>query len=405
MNVLFLSLIDFDKFEDRNIYCDLLREFIKDGHNVYCISPVERKKKRKTEVVHFGNSCILKLRIGNTQKVNFVEKGISTILIEYLFIRGIKKHFSNVKFDLILYVTPPVTFAKVIQFVRKRDSSKCYLMLKDIFPQNSLDLGILSEHGIKGLIYRFFRSKEKMLYELSDRIGCTSEANINYILKHNESIPSSKVDFCANSIDPRDLKLSEQEKRDIRKEYNLPTDKRLFIYGGNLGVPQDVPFIISCLKACEPIDKAFFVIAGSGTDRHYIEDYIKNSKPTNVKLLGMLPKEEYDKMIACCDVGLIFLNYKFTVPNTPSRLLSYCQAHLPTIACVDNATDVGMICEENHFGWKCKSNDTQGFVDIIKKTLECDCSAIGDQAYKFMVETYSSKRAYKTIIDFMNKQR
>lgn len=405
MNILFLSLIDFDTFEDRNIYSDLLREFIKAGHSVYCISPVERKKKQKTKLLSFGTSRILKLKIGNTQKVSFVEKGISILLIEYLYIRGIKKYFSNIVFDLVLYVTPPVTFAKVIKFVKNRDAARSYLMLKDIFPQNSIDLGILSKHGIKGLIYRFFKCKEKQLYELSDCIGCTSQANINYILKHNESISPSKVEFCANSIDPLGLNISELEKKEIRIKYGLPLDKKIFIYGGNLGAPQDVKFIISCLQACEIIENAFFVIAGSGTDRHYLEEYIEINKPNNVKLLGQLPKTEYDKMIACCDIGLIFLSYKFTVPNTPSRLLSYCQAHLPTIACVDNATDIGDICENNQFGWQCKSNDSQGFADVVKKALQCDYIAMGDQAYKYMVETYSSKRAYETIINFMNKMK
>lgn len=171
MNVLFLSLIDFESFSDRNIYSDLLREFIKNGHNVFSISPVERRIGRETYMIQEGSSCILRLKIGNIQKVNPIEKGISTILIEPLFINGIKKYFSNVRFDLVLYATPPITFAKVIKFIKKRDRAKSYLMLKDIFPQNSLDLGMLSASGIKGLIYRYFRRKEKALYFLSDTIG------------------------------------------------------------------------------------------------------------------------------------------------------------------------------------------------------------------------------------------
>ena len=102
-------------------------------------------------MIQEGSSCILRLKIGNIQKVNPIEKGISTILIEPLFINGIKKYFSNVRFDLVLYATPPITFAKVIKFIKKRDRAKSYLMLKDIFPQNSLDLGMLSASGIKGL--------------------------------------------------------------------------------------------------------------------------------------------------------------------------------------------------------------------------------------------------------------
>lgn len=47
MNVLFLTLLDFGSLQERNIYTDLLREFVKNGHEVYAISPVEKKKKKK----------------------------------------------------------------------------------------------------------------------------------------------------------------------------------------------------------------------------------------------------------------------------------------------------------------------------------------------------------------------
>ena len=107
-------------------------------------------------------------------------------------------------------------------------------------------------------------------------------------------------------------------------------------------------------------------------------------------------------MIACCDIGIIFLNYKFTVPNTPSRLLAYCQAHLPTISCVDDATDVGAICVENNFGWQCKSNDVHEFVNVVTEAICCDCKLMGDHAFEYMISTYSSARAFETIINSMN---
>ena len=42
MNLLFLTLLDFNSLDESNIYTDLLREFVKGGHRVYAISPVER---------------------------------------------------------------------------------------------------------------------------------------------------------------------------------------------------------------------------------------------------------------------------------------------------------------------------------------------------------------------------
>lgn len=398
MRVLFLSLLDFKTFGEQNIYADLLREFIKNGHDVYCISPVERRTGMKTHFAEHGH--LLKLKIGNIQKTNIFEKGISTLMIERQFISAIKKYFSKVKFDLILYSTPPITFANVIKFVKKRDGAESYLMLKDIFPQNAVDLGMMSKTGIKGFIYRYFRSKEKRLYSYSDRIGCMSRANVNYLLEHNSDLSHDRVEVCPNCIETYNMRLSDEERKEMRRKYGLPESKKLFVYGGNLGKPQDVPFIIKCLQKCAEINDAYFVIAGSGTDRHLLERYLQEKRPAHVKLFEQLPKDEYDRMIACCDVGLIFLDHRFTIPNFPSRLLSYMQAGLPVLACTDAVTDIKETVVEGGFGVWCESNDADGFVNAVKSSCFENANLMGDLAEKYLKEHYDVSDAYKKITSF-----
>ena len=210
MNILFLTLLDFDSINEHNIYTDLLREFYNHGHQIFAISPIERKSGKQPRVIHGKNSTILKPRIGNTQKTNIIEKGISTITLESIFIRAVKRYFSDVKFDLVMYSTPPITFQRAIEYVKRRDFAETYLLLKDIFPQNAVDIGMLNKDGLKGLIYKYFRKKEKRLYEISDHIGCMSEANCKYILKHNPEIDSRRVEVCPNCIEVQDMSLTSE---------------------------------------------------------------------------------------------------------------------------------------------------------------------------------------------------
>lgn len=396
MKVLFLSLLDFNSFSDRNIYTDLLRELIKNGNEVYCISPIEKRMKEETHLEENGR--LLRLKIGNIQKTNVIEKGISTLLVEKQFISAIKKYFSCVKFDLILYSTPPITFSGVIKYVKKRDNARTYLMLKDIFPQNAVDLGMMRNRGVKGYIYKYFRAKEKKLYALSDRIGCMSEANVDYLLEHNPTLLRDNVEVCPNCIDVADVRLTVQERMQMRERYGLPQNKMIFVYGGNLGRPQDVPFIISCLKGCAKLDDVYFVIAGSGTDRYLFERYIEDEKPTHVRLFEYLPKNEYDRMIACCDVGLIFLDHRFTIPNFPSRLLSYMQAGLPVLACTDASTDIGKVITDGNFGWWCESDDETRFSNIVSRIDVACVKEYGNRAFDYLESNYSSKHAYEIIM-------
>ena len=92
---------------------------------------------------------ILRVKIGNITKTkNLVKKGVSTLLLDYQYKKAIKKYLKHVNFDLVLYSTPPITLSSVINHIKKKHNARTYLLLKDIFPQNAVDLGMLSKTGI-----------------------------------------------------------------------------------------------------------------------------------------------------------------------------------------------------------------------------------------------------------------
>lgn len=404
MNILFLTLLDFNSLDEHNIYADLLREFTRHNHKVFVISPVERRKKQSSHIIKTDNSVILKLKIGNTQKTNFVEKGISTLLIELLFSRGIKKYFSEEKIDFVMYSTPPVTFYRALAYVKKRDNAKTCLLLKDIFPQNAVDLGILVKTGIKGIIYRYFRNKEKKLYEISDCIGCMSPANRDYVIAHNPEVDCNKVKLLPNSIEVSTVDTTSESKKVIRKKYGIPSDTTVFVYGGNLGKPQGIEFLIRCLKTQGGKQEVFFLVIGEGTDYRKLEAYIRHDKPRNVKLMKSLPKEDYDQLVRSCDVGMIFLDNRFTIPNFPSRLLSYMEANIPVLAVTDINTDVGKVIITGRFGWWCRSNDERGFSDCVEEILNSNIKDMGINGRKYLMDNYTVEHSYDMIMKTMKGQ-
>lgn len=399
MNILFLTLLDFSTIDESGIYTDLMREFVKGNHKVYIISPIEKRKKHPTTLIDKRSYQILKLQIGNIQKTNIIEKGISTITLESKFKRAIKEYFSDVKFDLVIYSTPPITLQKAVEYVKKRDNTKAYLLLKDIFPQNAVDLGMIKKNGIKGLLYKYFRNKEKKLYEISDYIGCMSKANVDFLLKHNLEILPDIVEICPNSIEPLLVKKDIQKIAEIKRIYNIPIDKTVFIYGGNLGKPQGIDFLIECLKSNKNNEEVYFIIAGSGTEFNKIKSYFDNEKPINAQLFSQLPKHDYEVLANSCDVGLIFLDKRFTIPNFPSRLLSYMQSSMPILAATDINTDIGQVIEKGDFGYWCESGDIKQFNAYLKKLCNKELrNHMGENARRYLEDNYSAKHSYKIIM-------
>lgn len=399
MNVLFLTMAKISSLNNGGIYEDLMREFVKNGHHIYIVSPTEKRDKQKTHIQESGdNYSILRVKTGNLQKTDFVRKGIATLRVESQFKKAIKKVFKNVRFDLIIYSTPPITLFGAVKYYKKKYGAKTFLLLKDIFPQNAVDIGILKTSGLKGIIYSYFRSKERKLYSISDCIGCMSQANKNYIIAHNPKVEDDRVTIVPNSIEPVYASLSAQESAALRAKYGVPVDKTVFVYGGNLGKPQNVPFIIECLKSQACNDDAFFLIVGDGTDYGKFEEFVKNEAQPNVKVLRRLERNDFETLLAACDIGMIFLDYRFSIPNYPSRLLSYMQAGLPVLACTDPNTDVGKDIVDNGFGWWCVSDNVENFNKTIQNVFESNLEAMSQKSLDFLRENFTVEISYEKIM-------
>ena len=404
MNVIFLTLSNINGIKERGIYTDLIRTFTQKGHNFYIISPTERRFNTKTSFLQKDGANILKVKTLNIQKTSVVEKGIGTLLIEQQYIAAIKKYLNNNQFDLILYSTPPITFTNVVKYLKKRNPNAIrYLLLKDIFPQNAVDIGMF---GKKSLFYWYFRRKEIELYKNSDFIGCMSPANVNFIHENNPFYPYENIEIAPNSIE-LSKNLNKFNKSTIREKYHLPHHKIIFIYGGNLGKPQGIDFLIKCLDSNKKRSDCHFIVVGNGTDYHKIDNWYQQNNNLNVTLLQRLPKEEYDLLVQSCDVGLIFLDYRFTIPNYPSRLLAYLENKMPIICATDPNTDIGKIAELNGYGFWCESSNVQNFNLLVNKFIDNPhiVKVMGEKGYDYLCQHYLTEHTYQTIMSHFEEKK
>ena len=398
MNVLFLTLIPIIDLRVRSIYTDLLSCFEKNGHQLYIVSPIERRVRETGSCTHSGGAHYIRVKTLNIQKTNLFEKGISTLLIENLFLKGIKKYCKKIRFDLVLYSTPPITFSRIIQYIKKRDKAISYLLLKDIFPQNAVDLNMINENG---LIHKYFRKQEKKLYQASDFIGCMSPANLGYILKHNPELDPGKVEVNPNSIDPITFQFDEKGAALTRLKFGIPADKILFVYGGNLGKPQGIDFLLEIIDSNKKNNEAFFIIIGSGTEFLKMQRWFADNLPSNALLLNGLPKNEYDDLLSACDVGMIFLDNRFTIPNFPSRLLSYMEYKMPVLAATDKNTDIGTVITENGFGYWAESGNVSSFNNQLQKlqASKQHRESMAEKSYSYLRENYTTELSYSIIVN------
>lgn len=388
MNVLFLTIGQIHNLTDETVHIDVIKALRKQGHKVSVLCTREKRLGLETELAFEEGVKILRLKIGNITRCSMIEKGINTILIERNFINAVKKYFSKDEFDLVIYNTPPITLGGVVKFCKRQFKCKSYLILKDIFPQNAVDIGLMSTKGIKGLLYKLFRHKEIVLYKNSDRIGCMSQGNVEYLLKHNTFIDKNTVEIFPNAV--FNMREVMPKNKEVLDKYGIDSNLLTFIYGGNLGKPQGLDFLVEGIKKCSHIN-AHFIIVGSGSEKNRIFEALRNSN--NVSLLEHLPSDDYNTLCASCDIGMVMLDMRFTIPNYPSRMLSYMENAMPIFACTDKATDVKELIEtQANCGKWCYSGSIEDFESNIKWFVENTdkLSTLGQNGRNYMEKYFNT---------------
>jgi glycosyltransferase involved in cell wall biosynthesis len=374
--------------KNSSMYTDLAIEFVSNGHKTYVA--VANGPGENTLNIEGGVNV---LRINTLELFNttFLKKGLANLLLPYQISRGLKIYFKNLKFDAVILSTPPITYLKIVKYLKKKQKTKIYLILRDIFPQNAKDLGIIKS----SLLFKYFRKKEKKLYSVSDFIGCMSLGNINYISEHNPEVDKRKLHLLPNWKNLTDFKNADPE---IRKQYTLE-NKFIALYGGNLGKPQEVGFILDLAAAIAYLKDVVFIIIGEGTEKKRMVEKSEKMNLSNIIFMDPLPRDEYQKLVKVCDVGLVNNSRLLTVPNIPSRTLSYWEAKLPILAAIDKNTDYSKILEKSGSGLWSITGDLDTYKQNFEKFYHNKGlrTLMGEKGYNYFNEYCTTKIAYSTI--------
>lgn len=394
MKVIFLALAFPKMDKSKYLYTQLVSQFHENGHDITVVAPMYDEVTSGLQVEE--GIKVIRVRTMKLFGVGLIAKGIANVLLPYQYKKALKDNKIGFDFDLIITPTPPITLYGVAAWLKQKSKGKIYLILRDIFPQNAVDLDMLKKGG---LIHSYFSRKEKMLYAKSDAIGCMSQGNIDFIKKHNPEVSGKKLHLLPNWGDLVPL-VSKSEIADLRKKENLE-NKFVVIFGGNIGLPQKLENIVDLAIACQDEKEILFLIMGSGNERQNLENLVASKKIKNLWLRDGLPQKEYMKWVQMADVGLISLSEKFTIPNIPSKSLSYYNTKTPILASVDSNTDFGVILEDQEVGVWSEAGQTEALKDKLMSLYNNPelRSQMGENGYQYMKEELSSEKAYQTIIN------
>ena len=325
-------------------------EFRRQGHEVTILTPSDTIPKAFHVSTEDGLR-IVRVKSGRIKGTAKLLRALREVRLSQSIWRRTRPFLLANPADLILFYSPTIFFGKLVRLLKDLWKCPAYLILRDIFPQWAVDAGILR----KGLIWRYFRRKESEQYAAADFIGVESPANLAYFAREFPK-KSYRLQVLYNwaKVDERNPPSTGY------RQQLLLHGKVVFLYGGNLGVVQDLDNIIRLAKRLSPHGVIHFLLVGEGSEVPRLERLIAAHNLSNIQILPAVSHPQYMSMLSEADVGLISLDRRLKTHNVPGKLLGYMNCGKPVLASINPGNDLFEILKKNQAGFCLLNGDDDG---------------------------------------------
>ncbi len=374
---------------------DLALEFLKQGVTPTVITP-DSGLQNISALVELDGISILRLRTTEHKNIGKIRRAIAEILMPFFMIRNFRKSaLKNVQWDAVIWYSPTIFLGPFIYYLKKQNACPTYLILRDIFPEWALDLGLIR----KGLTYYFFRIFERFQYSIADCIGVQAIGNLDYF-KHWPSFAIKKIEVLQNWLSLKPLSYCSV---DIS---TLPiANRKIFVYAGNMGIAQGIGDLIGLAEALLDRSDIGFLFIGRGSDMEVVRFNAKNRNLVNTVFCDEIDPDQIPGLYAQCHVGLIALDPRHRTHNIPAKFLSYLQSGLPVMAIINHGNDLHSIIEKYQVG-KATTDRSKENLRLLASLLVEDITStngeISSRCKALASELFSSKTAAEQILNSLN---
>jgi glycosyltransferase involved in cell wall biosynthesis len=230
--------------------------------------------------------------------------------------------------------------------LKKSSGCKGYLIIRDIFPEWAVDMGLMG----RGLPYRFFDAVARYQYSVADVIGVQTPGNRGYFDKWRQQ-PGRKLEVLQNWLDK-----PAQASCAIRVIETYLAGRKIFVYAGNMGVAQGMDILLDLAQRLQSRMDVGFLFVGRGGDVARLKSAAKNRKLNNVLFYDEIHPDEISDLYTQCSAGIVALDPRHKSHNIPGKFLTYMQCGLPVLASVNAGNDLAQMIRDDQVGQVCESN-------------------------------------------------
>jgi glycosyltransferase involved in cell wall biosynthesis len=319
---------------------DLAQQLAALGHRPIMIVP-SATSDAPWAVERLDGIEVLRVAAPPTRAPSFVRRAIAEMWLPFAMLRNIRRSpFRSAKWDLLAWYSPPIFFGPLIWVLRRGSGAQTYLILRDIFPEWAVDLGLMR----KGPAYLVFKAIAALQYAVADVIGVQTPSNLAYLSRWARS-PQRRIEVLHNW-----LAVTPDVGCSIAVKNTMLAGRKIFVYIGNMGVAQGMDIFVELIQGLRHRDDIGFLFVGRGSEFAKLEAEKASRELNNVLFFGEIDSSEIPGLLAQCHVGLVALHPDHKTHNIPGKFVSYVQYGLPVLARVNGGTDLERLIEDEQVG-------------------------------------------------------
>lgn len=331
---------------------DLSQEFVRQGHEVTVLIP--SPELTEDWLVEIWNGVrVVRLKSPKIKNIGHVRRTIGEFLMPLAVLRNLRKSpVVKYRYDGVVCYAPSIFLGPIFNAIKQASSCKSYLIMRDIFPEWAVDMGLMS----RGFPYRIFKLVESYLYSVADVIGFQTFANLAYFAQQPKQ-PHTRAEVLQNWL--ADAPFAGCS---ISVQSSPLADRKIFVYAGNMGIAQGMGLLLELAEVMRDEKKVGFLFVGRGSDALQLQTRVKALGLDNVAFYDEIEPFEIPGLYTQCHAGIVALDPRHKTHNIPGKFLSYMQAGLPVLAAINPGNDLEKLINEERVGMVC----SDASVDTLK---------------------------------------
>jgi len=372
---------------------DLVTEFASQGHHLSVIFPTASVNK-KFQILNFDSFSLMKVRIPNFRELGLFKRALTELSLSIILMHRFKRSiWSTANFDGIIFYSPSIFFGPFVFYLKLKLGCKSYLILRDIFPDWALDLGLIK----RNIIYYIFKGFELFQYSVANKIGIQTPGNRKYF----ESRPRlfKKVEVLCNWLTPVAMI---EDSINLGSKLNVFSERKIFVYAGNIGPAQNVTEIVDIATKLNQFEDIGFLIIGRGSLKNKVKELINTRNLKNLLLLDEVDSSYIPLIYSKCYCGIVSLDPRHKSHNIPGKFVSYMHYGLPVFAMLNLGNDLEEIVKTNEVGFASSEHDKDFLAKNLYKLSRLDdheYNKLSSNCKKLAKEMFSSESVVRQISD------